>query len=81
MLPEVGAMGVGAVWGWLLGMLGQRPGSDWNKLLLGGVGSLLVGLLSGGIAGLGTVAWFIVGTFISLATYRLWRRYLKTRSA
>ena len=77
LLAQVGALGVGAVWGWLVGMLILRPGGEARKWLLGGGGSLLVGALTGWIARPGAVVWFAAGALTAVAAYWLWRRYLR----
>ena len=79
MLVLLGSLGVGAVWGWLLGML-SWPALRWvRRLLAVAAATALVGGLVFLLAGWLELCLFLACAGLALASHVMWRRVLFLR--
>jgi hypothetical protein len=80
LIENVGGIGVGFVWGWLLGTVSTAPRRAVRTPLLAGGATVLVALEMDVLAGRWALPSFLGGTALALSAHVGFLRYLQTRA-
>lgn len=78
-LPILGSIGIGLVWGWLLGSLTYRVRRIRYAVLLVCLATLALGVVLVGFATWSSLPWFISALAIASLTHIGWRQRLTQR--
>jgi uncharacterized membrane protein len=79
LIPLLGTVGLGLMWGWLLGLVRERGKKPWAQALA--LGGATVALATGVLL---LADWLLLAAFLAAAlcawlTHVLWRRQLRRR--